>query len=217
MVNVVKDLFSKRLRRLREESGLTMVELAGILGMSQATISEWEKGNKFPRAAALQGLANHFDVPMEYFFKEKVFLVTEMVNIPLHPTILQSAVSNNDDVLDEDVKQIKLPTSLLGSYADEENLDAFLVPGDSMNHLFPEDSTIVVKEIGQADLVDEDIVIYIFDGKYAIGRFRRNDAGKVFLFKPESTNALLYDIVVPFEKIQNVKIVAKVIWYGVLI
>lgn len=217
MVNSVQDLFSRRLKGLREESGITMVELARVIGMSQATISEWEKGNKFPRAGALQGLARYFDVPMEYFFKEKVFLMTEMLNIPLHATISQNTLTVIDDFSNGKVKYIKLPTSFLGSYSKEKNLQAFLVPDDSMNLLFPQGSTIITNKINQTDLIDEDIVIYFFEDDYSIGRFRKNEERKVFLFKPESTNPLRYDRIIPFVEMKNVEIIAKVIWYGVSI
>lgn len=209
MVNAVQNLFSKRLKGLREESGMTMVELAGILDMSQATISEWEKGNKFPRAGALQGLANHFDVPLEYFFKEEVLLVMETVSIPLHTT--------SKAFMDEKVKYIKLPTSFLGAYAKDDNLNAFVVTCDCMDLLFPKGSTIIVKRIEQADLVDGNIVVYFLDDEYALGRFVKNDAEQVFLFKPESTNPLLFDTVIPFEKTESIEVFAKVIWYEVLV
>lgn len=217
MVNAVQDLFSKRLKELREESGITMVELAGVLGMSQATISEWEKGNKFPRAGALQGLAIHFNVPMEYFFKEEILLVAETVKIPLYTNAVQSTQSLCNGISDKKVEYIKLPASFLGSYYNEEGLEAFVVLEDGMDQLFPNGSTIVVKKVEQMDLADGDIVVYFFEDAYAIRRFRKNDGEKVFLFKPESTNPLLYDIVIPFEEIGNVEVVAKVIWYGVLV
>jgi len=211
----VQDLFSIRLKGLREESGITMVELAGVLGMSQATISEWEKGNKFPRAGALQGLAHYFDVPMEYFFKEEVFLAAEMVNISLHTTISQRTLTTIDDFSDEKVKYIKLPISFLGPYSKEETLHAFVVPGDSMNHLFPKGSTIIVKRIDCADVIDGDVIVYFSGEDYAIGRFRKNEADKVYLLKPESTNPLHYDVVIPFEENHKIEGIAKVIWYGV--
>jgi len=217
LVKAVQNLFSKRLKGLREESGMTMVELAGILDMSQATISEWEKGNKFPRAGALQGLANHFDVPLEYFFKEEVLLVTKTVSIPLHTNPPKSALVTSKAFMDEKVKYIKLPTSFLGAYAKDDNLNAFVVTCDCMDLLFPKGSTIIVKRMEQADLVDGDIVVYFLADEYALGRFVKNDAEKVLLFKPESTNPLLFDTVIPFEKTESIEVFAKVIWYEVLV
>lgn len=192
-----------------------MVELATSLGMSQATISEWEKGNKFPRAAALQGLARHFDVPMEYFFKDNVFLTIDTITVPLYTTISQFTLNKINDFTDEHVKYIKIPTSFIASYVIEDSLQAFIVPNDSMNRLFPKGSTIISKHIEQAELKDNDIIIYYFKNEVAIGRFMKNEARKVYLFKPESSSSDYYDVAIPFEEIQNVEIFAKVIWYGV--
>lgn len=88
--NPVQDLFSRRLKRLRERKEVTMVDLPAAISMSQATISEWEKENKFPRSSALQQLAKYFNVPMEYFFKEDAHLKVEMINIPLYRTGLDT-------------------------------------------------------------------------------------------------------------------------------
>lgn len=214
--NLVQDLFSRRLKRLREEKGITMVELASIIGMSQATISEWEKGNKFPRAGALQELANYFDVPMEYFFKEKVFPIVDMVNIPLYPSMTAGALSIVDGLSDEEVEFMKLPTRFLGEYSNEEDLIAFRVREESMNLLFPYGSPVVAKKVAQDEVKDGDIVVYCFDDEHAIGRFRRNELKEVFVFSSESTT-FFHDIVIPFNAKSNVQIIAKLIWYGVSI
>ena len=215
MGNLVQDLFSRRLKRLREEKGVTMVDLASIIGMSQATISEWEKGNKFPRAGALQELANYFNVPMEYFFKKKVFPIVDMVNIPLYPSMTACALSIVDGLSDEEVEFMKLPASFLGEYS-KEDLIAFQVREESMNLLFPNGSPVVAKKVVQDEVEDGDIVVYCIDYEHAIGRFRKNELREVIVFSSESTT-FFHDIVIPFNAKSNVQIIAKLVWYGVSI
>jgi transcriptional regulator with XRE-family HTH domain len=41
-------------RRLREESGLTQVEVAELVGCSSAAVSQWEAGLRRPRGALLE-------------------------------------------------------------------------------------------------------------------------------------------------------------------
>ena len=41
----------------RKKAGLTQVQLADLLGVSQANISAWEKGKDFPSADKLPNIA----------------------------------------------------------------------------------------------------------------------------------------------------------------
>ena len=83
--------------------------------MSEAAISDWEKGNKFPRAGAFQQLANYLEVPMEYFFKENSFPTGEMIAIPCLPSISAAALSLTDGIESDEIEFIKLPASFLGN------------------------------------------------------------------------------------------------------
>ena len=212
MSNPVQELFSRRFRRLRGRKEVTMVDLAAAIGMSQATISEWEKGNKFPRSGALQQLAIYFNVPMEYFFKEDAFPKVEMMNIPLYRT------SSNTGYLDYDgIEYIGLPASTLKGYSKDESFIAFDVIEESMNLLFPRTSQIVGIRFGLEEIKDGDIVLYCYENNYDIRRFKRNEHHKVIILSPESSEKNFYDIIIPFNASDNLEIIAKVIWYGVLI
>jgi len=215
MNNFVQDLFSRRLKRLRDRNGITMVELADAIGMSQATISEWEKGNKFPRAGALQQLANYFDVPMEYFFKENSFPIAKTVSIRCLPSIAASVHSYTDGIDCDEIEFIKLPASFLGKYAQDENLIAFKVIGESMNLLFPDSSPLVAIKIEQDEIKDGDIAVYCIDSEYAVRRYIKNEQQEVIVLSPESTNKNFYDCVVPYKTHNDFEIIAKVVWYGV--
>lgn len=217
MTNLVQELFSRRLKRLRERNKVTMVELAEAIGMSQATISEWEKGNKFPRAGALQQLANYFDVPMEYFFKENSFPTVETITIPCLPSISAASLSFLYDIKSDEIEFIKLPASFLGEYTKDKKMIAFKVREESMDLLFPEGSTIVAKKIGRDDLIDGDIAVYCFDNEYAVRRYRRIETQEVIVLSPVSTDKRFHDRIVPFKTEDDLEIIAKIIWYGVTI
>lgn len=217
VANLIQELFSRRLKRLRERNKVTMVELAEAIGKSQATISEWEKGHKFPRSGALQQLANYFDVPMEYFFKENSFPMSKTITIPCLPTISAAALSLTDGIESDDIEFIKLPASFLGGYPKDIKMIAFKVSGESMDLLFPEGSTIVAKKIKRDDLVDGDIVVYRIDNEYAIRRYRRIKTQEVVVLSPESTDKSFHDCIVSFKMEGDLDIVAKIIWYGVSI
>lgn len=212
MSNPVQELFSRRFKLLREMKKVTMVEVADAIGMSQATISEWEKGNKFPRSGALQQLAIYFNVPMEYFFKGDAYLLVEMINIPLY-----RPKSINVDLECYEVEHIALPLRSLMGYSKDENFIAFDVLEESMDLLFPGKSQIVGIKSGLEELKDGDIVLYNLDNKYDIRRFKKNEEHEVYVLSPESSNKSFFDIIIPYNALGELEIVAKVIWYGVLI
>lgn len=215
MKNVVQDLFSRRLKSLREKQELTMVELADTIGMSQATISEWEKGNKFPRAGALQQLANYFDVPMEYFFKENIYLNVNTISMPFY-SLMKSLGWPPGEALDkEDIEYVKIPASFLGKYALDDRLFAFTITVKSMNALIPDGVPVIAQRIEGAEVQDGDIIVYYFNDAYAIRRFRKNEAQGVIVLSAESRDQEFYDQVLPIQNIDELNILAKIIWYGV--
>ena len=59
----------ERLREARLARGLTGVALAEILGVSRATISQYEKGETTPRRELLWQMANRLNIPSSYFMR----------------------------------------------------------------------------------------------------------------------------------------------------
>lgn len=59
-------LFSDRLKNLREEKKMLAKELASSLNVEPATITNWEKGKRFPREDMLIRIADFFDCTTDY-------------------------------------------------------------------------------------------------------------------------------------------------------
>lgn len=55
-----------RLKKLREERGLTQEELGKIVGVSDKAVSTWENDIKVPRNKRLQNLADFFNVSVDF-------------------------------------------------------------------------------------------------------------------------------------------------------
>ena len=55
----------KTIRTLREERGWTQLELANKLGVTPATVYNWERGKYEPKASQLRALARAFGVSMD--------------------------------------------------------------------------------------------------------------------------------------------------------
>lgn len=55
----------KGLKQKRKERKMTLAELGKILGYGQCAISTWERGERFPRKAALDKLCAFFNCKVD--------------------------------------------------------------------------------------------------------------------------------------------------------
>ena len=55
-----------RFKKLREQKGLTQAQLARQIGISEQSISKYERGKRNPKIENLEALANFFKVPVSY-------------------------------------------------------------------------------------------------------------------------------------------------------
>ena len=62
----------KRLRALRNEQGLTLVQLGQQVGLSASYLSQIERGETMPSLSRLTTLAKALDVEVGYFFEDDV-------------------------------------------------------------------------------------------------------------------------------------------------
>ena len=58
--------FSNRLKKLRNDTGLSQAKLANILNVAQQTVDKWENEYSEPDIKMLKRLANFFDVTVDY-------------------------------------------------------------------------------------------------------------------------------------------------------
>ncbi len=58
----------QRLRYLRECNNIMSKDLAKILNVEPATLTNWEKGNRFPKDEVLMKICDYFDCSMDYLF-----------------------------------------------------------------------------------------------------------------------------------------------------
>ncbi len=59
-------MFPERLKDLREEKGMTQIELATSLGVSSGTVAMWETGKRKPSFEMLEKLTQVFDKRIDY-------------------------------------------------------------------------------------------------------------------------------------------------------
>lgn len=74
MEQVSLEIFAKRLKKLREDHGLSTRALGEIVGTSNATISRYETGRRDPDLVLVHNIAKYFGVTIEYLCGEDIEL-----------------------------------------------------------------------------------------------------------------------------------------------
>ena len=75
--------FSERLKKLRKDTGLTQVDVASKLGISQQAYASWERGAKKPTQENLVKIAQILDVSIDYLVGNSEEKSDELDNIEL--------------------------------------------------------------------------------------------------------------------------------------
>ena len=75
--------FSERLKTLRKEAGLTQVDVAEKLGISQPAYASWERGVKKPTQENLVKIAQVLNVSVDYLVGNSEEELDELDNIEL--------------------------------------------------------------------------------------------------------------------------------------
>lgn len=65
------DTVGERVRKLREERGISQEELGNAIGVRQSTISGIERGANEPSIQVLRALAKYFEVQPSFFLDEE--------------------------------------------------------------------------------------------------------------------------------------------------
>ena len=75
--------FSERLKKLRKDAGLTQVDVAEKLGISQPAYASWERGVKKPTQENLVKIAQILNVSIDYLVGNSEEKLDELDNIEL--------------------------------------------------------------------------------------------------------------------------------------
>lgn len=76
--------FGNRLKTLREERGLSQVELAKILNIANSTLSLYESGSREPNFEILKKIANYFNVSTDYILGRNEVMSSQIENEKSH-------------------------------------------------------------------------------------------------------------------------------------
>lgn len=67
----LKFIIAKNIQKLRQEKGMTQLELAERLNYSDKSVSKWERGESLPDIVVLKSVADLFEVTLDYLVEEE--------------------------------------------------------------------------------------------------------------------------------------------------
>ena len=58
-------MFSDQIRSLRQKNGLSQVDLASLVGVTQSAVANWERGYRMPDIETIKAISEHFSVTVD--------------------------------------------------------------------------------------------------------------------------------------------------------
>lgn len=197
-----------RLKYLREEQGLSQAEFANKIGLSQQSISLYEKEDRKPSQEVLECLADFFNVSIDYLLgKSNIRKQIVYDDVPTKIPVVGKISAGLPILATENIESYEYAPSI---YI-KEGFEYFYlrVNGDSMNLKFNDGDLLLVQK--QDNLENDEIGVILVDGMDATVKKYKYENGLVIL-SPMSTNT---DHIVQIynPKDINIKIIGKVVSY----
>ncbi len=172
-----QEFIAARLRRARDESGLSQTELGKLYGCTGAAVSQMERGVRGVGMEPLEKMARIFNKPLEWFFSDEVeapnlpqkpielmlrevherFNRLELMEVPIRGSVPAGCPFPVEENLEG---YVEIPKALLKDAANSEGLFALRVSGDSL----------IGDDIHSRDIVVIEPTTEIVDGKIYVLR-----------------------------------------------
>ncbi|WP_129408047.1 LexA family protein [Marinitoga lauensis] len=202
-------MLKDRLKRLRQELGLTQEELAKKLNITRKSISAYETGRATPSPEMLKVIAEFFNVTTDYLLgikegKSKDNLPPNVIPAKFIP-IVGSVSAGNGIFADENIiNYLPVPQN--------KDVDfGLIVVGDSMEPAYNNGDYALVRK--QNVLENGDIGVFIINGDDGIIKKFYQFENSINLI---SLNPKYEPIVIPKEKWEELiivgKVIGKVVW-----
>ena len=204
--------FGNRIKSLRNEQGLTQVQLADKLGVSKSTISMYENENRYPEFEAMENIADFFNVDMDYLYcksdiknRYQHFGLSEFDNLRPISTkkipLLGKVACGEPTYAEEDRESyIEIGTDLRADFC-------LIAKGDSMIGARIQDGDVVF--IKAQDMVENgEIAVVIIDDEVTLKRVFYQNGKRIIL---QAENSAIPALVYEGETLDQVRIIGKAI------
>lgn len=203
---------AENIRKFRTDADLTQAKLADLVGVTRATVTQWETGWSQPRMGAVEKLSEVLGVSMSELVdgsntKRVPGAITppepRKAYLPLLGKV-HAGDAQEPQVLDE---RISLPYEVWERHRDGYFLQ---VEGQCMSRVYPEGSYILIDPARRP--VNGSIAVVSIDGAdYVMRRLYRG--ANVLVLSPDSFDDGYTDIVVDDPAAHTVEFVGTVVWF----
>ncbi|MGI2114425.1 S24 family peptidase [Shewanella frigidimarina] len=228
-------MMNERIKERRKLVRLTQPELAKMIGVTKATISQWESAATSPKGENLYNLAKHLKCTTDWllFGKESkptsnaewagpmetwdsnTPLNDDEVEIPFYMEVELAAGHGIAEAPHYNGPKLRFAKSTLRkSSVDPTNAACVRVSGNSMEPVLPNGSTVGV-DTSQTDVIDGKMYAINQDGMLRVKTLYKLPGGGLRLrsYNIDEWPDERYE----GEVIKQIKIIGKVFWYSVLL
>lgn len=212
--------FKQNLRIHMKKMGLSQTDLAKQLDVSNASVSQWLAGIKFPRPQRLEQIAKLFNRTVSDLMRpastHSPNNVVSSSNYHYIPEGVSAGSFTTMEALD-DIPSITIPDELMGHWAGKD-VWIMHVNGDSMNRVIPHGSTIAIRRhLTWDDISDGDIIVAKLDGDYTMKHFYKIPEEHLVILRPNSHSPKFSDIRLTYEEAEGLELFGRVVMYYVSI
>lgn len=155
---------AEKLKKLRNERGLSQTEVAECINVTKPTYASYEKGKDIS-VGTLMKLADFFNISFEYFFNEEIENIEkDSIRIPIFSN---ASAGYGKYAQEEPLDWLELPNSI----AKKADLGAF-VEGNSMEPKIYEDDLLLIRKTDT--LEDGEIGVFYLNEEVYCKKFKYN-------------------------------------------
>lgn len=214
--------FGRNLKALRDRERISQYQLADVLEITQATVSNWETGGKKPRSKELIRLiCDKFNVTENDLFGFSDGLYAKLHGLEAAPAgavapapsavatlpLLGRIHAGEPTDPEEAEGVVELPASVAANHPHAYFVE---VEGDCMDKVYPEGCYVLVDPDREPQ--DGSVAAVSIDGADYVMRRLKKGAGSLMLV-PESGNPAHRDILVSEGDGKVVSLVGTVVWF----
>lgn len=202
---------AENIRKFRTDADLTQAKLADLVGVTRATVTQWETGWSQPRMGAVEKLSQVLGVSMSELVDDSNIERVPGAITPPEPRKaylpllgrVHAGDAQEPQVLDE---RISLPYEVWEHHRDGYFLQ---VEGQCMSKIYPEGSYILIDPAQRP--TNGSIAVVSIDGEDYVMR-RLYKGSSVLVLSPDSWEEGYEDIVIAGDD-HTVEFVGSVVWF----